>query len=77
MMPMIIPAEKPPKATGIFELLSFGDTASVLSENTLGEVVSGGSELNKSIHVLIVIVFNGVGHCLLRLNEETPTVSIF
>ena len=32
------------------------------------------SELNKSIHVLIVIAFNGVGHCLLRPNEETPTV---
>ena len=32
------------------------------------------SELNKSIHVLIVIVFNGVGHCLLRPNEEPLTV---
>ena len=59
IMPVIIPTEKYPKAIGIFEL---------------GEVVSGGSKLNKSIHVLIVIVFNGVGHCLLRPNEETPTV---
>ena len=32
------------------------------------------SELNKSIHVLIVTVFNGVGHCLHRPNEEAPTI---
>ena len=61
-MPVIIPAEKYPKAIGIFELFS--------SEETAPRV----SELNKSIHVLNVIVFNGVGHCLLRPNEEPPTV---
>ena len=61
MMPVIIPAEKPPKATGIL-LLSSEETAPTVSE------------LNKSIHVLIVIGFNGVGHCLLKPNEESPTV---
>ena len=58
MMPVIIPTEKPPKAIGI----------------PSKDIASTVSELNKSIHVLIVIVFNGVGHCLLRPNEEPPTV---
>ena len=74
MIPVIIPAEKHPKAIGIVELLSSKYRVSVGPENTSGEVVSGGSELNKSMHVLIVTVFNGVGHCLLRPNEEPPTV---
>ena len=59
ILPIIIPAAK---AIGMFALLSSEETAPTVSE------------LNKSIHVLIVIVFNGVGHCLLRPNEETPTV---
>ena len=62
MMPVIIPAEKHPKAIGMFKLLSSEETAPTVSE------------LNKLIHVLIVIVFNGVGHCLLRPNEEPPTL---
>ena len=61
MMPVIILAEKLPKARMI-ALLSSEETAPIVPE------------LNKLIHVLIVIVFNGVGHCLLRPNEETPTV---
>ena len=48
MMPVIIPTEKPPIAIGILHS----------SEETDPTV----SELKKSIHVLIVIVFNGVGH---------------
>ena len=61
MMPVIIPTEK---LIGMFALLSSEETAPIVSE------------LNESIHVLIVTVFNGVGHCLLRPNEELPTVTL-